>query len=98
MVISDFEKELLNGSNPAAMESKLGDIIQGLQKRFQSTEQTGTGSEQSIPHGLGVVPKVVIITFSSIPAEGANYKYTKGSANVKVTATKGAKYFVTAMP
>lgn len=66
-------------------------------KIFQSPEQTGNGSAQAIAHGLGVEPSVVIVFFSSIPEGGASYTYTKGSANVNVTATTGAKYFVVAI-
>lgn len=94
MVLNDLEKEMLNTMNPAAMETKLGDRIDKLEKEFQSTEQTGTGSAQAIAHGLGVEPRIVIISFSSIPDGGATYTYTKGTANVNVTATNGAKYFV----
>jgi hypothetical protein len=64
---------------------------------FNSTEQTGDGTAQSIAHGLGVEPAIVRITFSSIPEGGATYTYTKGSTNVNVTATTGAKYFVVAI-
>jgi hypothetical protein len=66
-------------------------------RMFQSTEQTGTGSAQTIPHGLGVEPEIVMVFFSDIPDTGASYTFTKGSVNVTVTATTGAKYYVVAM-
>jgi hypothetical protein len=64
---------------------------------FVSTEQTGNGSAQSIAHGLGVEPATVMILLSSVGTDGATYTYTKGSTNVNVTATTGAKYFVVAI-
>lgn len=64
---------------------------------FQSTEQTGNGSSQSIAHGLGVAPSKVIIALSSIPSGGASYTYTTSATNVNVTATNNAKYFVMAI-
>lgn len=64
---------------------------------FVSDEQTGTGDVQNIAHGLGVEPSVVLILLSSVGTDGATYTYTKGSANVNVTATSGAKYYVVAI-
>lgn len=64
---------------------------------FVSTEQTGNGSAQNVAHGLGVEPATVMILLSSIGTDGATYTYTKGTTNVIVTATTGAKYFVVAI-
>ena len=65
-------------------------------KHFLSAEQTGTGAEQSIPHGLGVTPTLVIFfvtgdaraawAASSI-AEGAH-----DATNLKATVTTDVKY------
>lgn len=104
--ITDRMKYLLNRMNPAAMEAKLGDVIEALQNAvntgstaapFNSTEQTGTDTAQDIPHGLKVVPRTVIIEFSNIPSGGASYTYTVDATNVVVTATLNAKYFVHAI-
>lgn len=70
--------------------------------KFQSTVQTGTGSSQSIPHGLGVVPTLVLVaayvtTDAGIVAAG--YSIVEGvhtSTNVLVTATTNLQYKVIA--
>lgn len=64
---------------------------------FVSTEQTGDGTAQSIAHGLGVEPATVLVLLSTVGSDGAAYSFTKGSANVNVTMTTGAKYFVVAI-
>jgi hypothetical protein len=64
---------------------------------FKSTEQTGTGSSQSIAHGLGVVPSVVMIQASNLT--GGPYVVVEGThttTNVLVTVTTGEKYIVVA--
>ena len=66
---------------------------------FASTEQTGDGTEQDIAHGLGVVPSTVLV-IPSLNKDGADCSFaqgTHGTANVKVTATTGAKYYVIAI-
>lgn len=65
---------------------------------FVSTEQTGTGSSQSIAHTLGHAPTFVVVSFTSIPAGGADV--TEGShtgTNIVVTATSMSKFKVWAM-
>lgn len=68
---------------------------------FQSTEQTGTGSAQSIAHGLGVVPRAVIIYPTDLsPATAGVIVVTLGThttANVVVTVTTSKKYIVVAL-
>lgn len=66
---------------------------------FKSTEQTGTGAEQDIAHGLGGAPGLVWWSLSEFAdtlavdvAEGAH-----DATNVKVTVSSGAKYFVFAV-
>lgn len=67
-------------------------------KTFKSDEQTGTGSAQTIPHGLGATPTVVWVEFTSIGTDGANFtEGTHGSVNCSVTVTSGAKYKVIAL-
>jgi len=65
---------------------------------FLSDEETGTGEAQSIAHGLGAEPGLVLIIPSLVGTDGATITFTKGSANVNVTATTGAKYKVFALP
>ena len=66
-------------------------------KASLSAEQTGTGAEQSIPHGLGVTPSLVIINITGSPATYAALAVTEGThdaTNVKVTVTADWKYKV----
>lgn len=65
---------------------------------FLSDEQTGDGTAQSIAHGFEAEPALVLIIPSLVGTDGATITFTKGSANVNVTATTGAKYRVFAMP
>lgn len=66
--------------------------------KFQSAVETGTGSQQSIAHGLGSTPSLVLaaaydndsITHWTI-SEG-----THDATNVYITATSGLKYKVIA--
>jgi len=65
---------------------------------FQSIEQTGNGSEQSIAHGFGAVPTLAF----AIPTEltGGAYDVAYGthtSTNVLVTVTSGEKYRIIAI-
>nr|WP_319372459.1 hypothetical protein [uncultured Methanobacterium sp.] len=65
---------------------------------FLSDEQTGTGATaQNIAHGLSAEPSLVLIIPSLVGTDGATITFTKGSANVNVTATTGAKYRVFAI-
>ena len=67
---------------------------------FLSTEQTGDGSMQSIPHGLGVTPTLVIINITGSPGTYVALAVTEGThdaTNVKVTVTTGWKYRVLAI-
>jgi len=76
---------------------------------FKSTEQTGDGTEQDIPHGLldadfnARVPLLVWTELSSINADFAgNVSIVQGThdaTNIKITATNDAdfKYFVYAI-
>jgi len=66
-------------------------------KASLSAEQTGTGAEQSIAHGLGVTPSLVMIIITGSPATYAALTVTEGThdaTNVKVTVTSGWKYKV----
>lgn len=69
-------------------------------KFFKSSEQTGTGSEQSITHSLGATPGLVIVyPTDTSPSTAGEYIMTEGthtSTVVKVTVTTGKKYKVVA--
>lgn len=68
---------------------------------FVSAEQTGTGSAQNIAHGLGVIPRwVVIIPTDLTPATVGQYSAVEGShdaTNVVVTVTTSKKFKVLAV-
>lgn len=68
---------------------------------FESTEQTGSGSEQSIAHGLGRIPATVIVTATELPDAAAETGFdiaegTHTDTQVKVTVTNTVKYKVVA--
>ncbi len=65
---------------------------------FKSTEQTGTGSEQNIAHGLGRTPALVIV----FPTEGDGNAFdiaegTHDSTNIKITTGAAVKFKVIAL-
>lgn len=68
---------------------------------FVSAEQTGNGSAQNVAHGLGVVPRYVLITPTDLtPATAGSYSAVEGthtSTNVVVTVTNNKKYKVLAI-
>lgn len=65
--------------------------------RFLSTEQTGTGSEQDIAHGLASTPTFVFVVPSDLTGGAFTVAYgTHDGTNCKVTATSGEKYRVVA--
>lgn len=72
----------------------------GQSKVFVSTEQTGTGASQNIAHGLGAVPRMIIVTPTDLtPATVGSYSVVEGahtSTNVVVTVTSGKKFKVLA--
>lgn len=70
--------------------------------KFQSIVETGTGSAQSIAHGLGVVPSLVLVAPYDNTASGSTpftFQISEGShtsTNLLITATSGLKYKVIA--
>lgn len=69
---------------------------------FSSTEQTATGSAQTIAHGFGAIPTMAWFTFSELPADlaaGADIAVgTHTTANLEVTVTPaGAKFYAYAI-
>lgn len=76
-----------------------GVVIDGAVGRAQfiSTEQTGTGAEQSIAHGLGVTPRAVLVALTGHGAVTVDIaEGTHDATNVKVTVTNGVTYKVVA--
>ena len=72
-------------------------ILEADRKCSLSAEQTGTGSEQSVAHNLGVTPTLVIINITGSPATYAALAITEGThdaTNVKVTVTTDWKFKV----
>ena len=82
------------------VQTDIGDgTIQGNKiDVFISTEQTGTGSEQDIAHGLGHTPTIVIIQITEFDTTPTDIvQGTHDATNVKVTAVDSAvKFTVTA--
>lgn len=78
-----------------------GAVQQPIGTIFVSTEQTGNGSAQNVAHGLGVVPRyVLIVPTDTAPATTGAYTAAEGthtSTNVVVTVTNGKKYKVLAI-
>lgn len=76
-------------------------VTAAMLKKFQSAEQTGTGSAQNVAHGLGVVPGLVLIyPTDTSPATAGVYAMVEGShdaTNVIVTVTSGKKFKVLAI-
>lgn len=68
--------------------------------KYQSTVVTGTGASQSIAHGLGVAPSLILVSAYDSTAGGASpFVITEGvhtSSNLLITATAGLKYKVIA--
>lgn len=67
-----------------------------IKRFFQSAEITGTGSEIDTPHGLGYVPRSVITSFTEGDGTDDIAYGTHDNVDVKITASSGAKYRVTA--
>lgn len=65
---------------------------------FHSTEQTGTGSEQDVAHGLGAAPSLVFAYFTELDGNAADIADgTHDATNAKFTVTSGQKFRVVAL-
>jgi hypothetical protein len=64
---------------------------------FVAHGQTGTGSSQSIAHGLGATPSVVLVIFEGSTASQAVTYGVSTSTNVVVTVTSAATFTVLAL-
>ncbi len=81
----------------ATVQIKLAGQAQESDK-FVSATETGTGVQQSIPHGLGVIPSQVMLALVGGPAAYTQPSLTQSLAadatNVYITATTGWEYQV----
>jgi hypothetical protein len=88
--------------NPIPFVAGSAKTATSVSGKFQSTPQTGTGSAQSIPHGLGVVPTLVLVSpynntaAGSTPFSFAISEGTHTTTNLLITATSGLVYKVVA--
>lgn len=82
-MVFDIRKRLTKGHTTA-----------GEHKVFVSTTQTGTGAQQSIAHGLGVTPTVVVVMHLS--SDPWDVQGTHTSTNVLITVSSDASYKVVA--
>jgi hypothetical protein len=64
--------------------------------KFFANGKTGTGSSQSIPHGMGVVPSFVSCPLTGSTASQAVTYGTHTTTNIVVTVTTGATFDVIA--
>jgi len=66
---------------------------------FTSTQQTGTGAPQNVPHGFGAAPRLVMVFVSDSGATGI-YTLVPGThttTNCVFTVTTGVKFYVQAI-
>lgn len=68
-------------------------------KLFTSTEQTGSGAQQTMRHGLGKLPTGVLVSVTELPDAAAEtgFDVTEGahdSTNLYITVTNTVKYKV----
>lgn len=67
--------------------------------KFQSAERTATGSAESIAHGLGVVPSLVLVSIQDSNGVALPFSIVEGThttTNIVVTVTASLKYKVIA--
>ena len=81
----------------AAVQNIVVDSAQAA-KFFISTAQTGDATEQSIAHGMGLVPTKVFVSIMD-DASAVNVVFVEGThdaTNIKITAPLGVVYKVLA--
>lgn len=74
--------------------------VQQAGAKFQSSVRTATGSEESIAHGLGVAPSVVLLSIYDTNGVALPIAMSEGAhdaTNLKVTVTASVKYKVIAL-
>jgi hypothetical protein len=88
-----------SAGNPIAFAAAAAAKVTG---KFQSAVTVGSGASQSIAHGLGVVPSLVLVAPYDNTASGSTpftFQIAEGvhtSTNLLITATSGLKYKVIA--
>lgn len=63
---------------------------------YVSGARTGTGAEESIAHGFGVVPRHVFVSLTTGTTGATITEGTHDATNLKVTVTNGAGYRIMA--
>lgn len=93
-----------NSGGTAVEHGKIGNanitassIQAGAISFFKSTTQTGTGTEQSVAHGLGRTPALVLVLMAEGGVTGQVTEGTHDGTNVLVTAPSGMDYIVVAL-
>ncbi len=91
----------LVGINPTtgAIQPFSAGSASSVSGKFQSSVQTGTGSAQSIAHGLGVVPTLVLVSIYNSNGDALPFAISEGahtSTNLIITATNNLQYKVIA--
>jgi hypothetical protein len=93
----DASGNLIPFAAPSATLAAQATKLNGV---FASAEQTGNGSEQSVAHGLAVIPSKVLIAVTDntaiVDGRFAVVEGTHTTSAVKVTVTSGVKYKVLA--
>ncbi len=85
-----------DGTEPAVSSSNGTRLAVGS-RFFVSTEQTGTGAEQTVAHGLSAAPSRVLVSLTEEADAAVDIaEGTHTSANVVLTVTSGAKFKVAA--
>ena len=89
---------LIGADNVTVSAAMSGNVTISGASNFLSTSQTGTGSPQTIAHGLGDTPfNVLIVPIDTTSVSGTyTTSYTANSTDVIVTATSGLVYVVSA--
>lgn len=87
-----------SAGNPIPFVANAAASAAAVSGKFQSGVRVATGASESIAHGLGVTPSLVLVSVQDntgvatvVIVEGAH-----DATNVKVTVTSGAKYKVIA--
>lgn len=98
MPIRDAPRGQKQNAVNAAIEIKDSIITAAKIKQFVSVEITGTGAALTTPHGLGVIPSIVLAIPTNGLASATAITYgTHTSTNCVITATTGAKYKILAI-
>lgn len=83
----------------AVMNVGAGPALSKSGGKFQSSVQTGSGAAQSIAHGLGVVPSLVLVSIYNTNGVALPFAISEGAhtaTNIVVTVTNNVQYKVVA--